>query len=497
MVSRAPTRARASYRHSLPAPTGGWNTRDALAEMSGRDAAVLDNWIPGVGQLIGRKGYEEFAIGVGSSSVETLADYTGPTGQRKLLAAGGGGIYDITTGQAGPLKTGFISSRWDTVNFNSRTVFVNGADDPVEYDGSSIKTANFNVSFATSELNIAHVFKERIFYGRKNSLDVYYTELLASTGILTRFVLRGIAKKGGHITAINSWTVDGGDGPEDYIAFFTSQGEVLVYAGTDPGTDFAIVGRYYIGPLVDNRAVTQVFGKLYVATLNDYLWLPDAFQVQGVSQPSKLSGAAASAVAKHGKKTGWQAYFAPSEGLLLMNVPLDASSSEQHVLNLKTGAATRFTDLNAHAWVEFENGLYFGGNGGKVYKYTGTNDAGSNVSLRCHQAPSLMGTNTEKIPTAYRPYLRGLGNVTVETGLGYDFESRLFNQSHTLSGSTVGVLPMDWPFDWPTAETLRQEWFHGEGRGNFVQYFQTVAQVSARYEWHRTDFIVAPGGILE
>ena len=35
-----------SGSQSFPAPVGGWNARDALAEMKPTDAIYLDNWFP-------------------------------------------------------------------------------------------------------------------------------------------------------------------------------------------------------------------------------------------------------------------------------------------------------------------------------------------------------------------------------------------------------------------------------------------------------------------
>ena len=52
---------------------------------------------------------------------------------RKMLAASSGGIYDASGGgSAGvPLKSGFASDVWQTVNFLGHTLFCNGVD-PVQ-----------------------------------------------------------------------------------------------------------------------------------------------------------------------------------------------------------------------------------------------------------------------------------------------------------------------------------------------------------------------------
>ena len=49
---------------SLPAPVGGWNARDALANMAPTDAVTLDNLFPGVSSVMLRGGYIRHATGI-------------------------------------------------------------------------------------------------------------------------------------------------------------------------------------------------------------------------------------------------------------------------------------------------------------------------------------------------------------------------------------------------------------------------------------------------
>jgi hypothetical protein len=99
LVSRvAPQqRARTSNRSPTPPPIGGWNTRDEVGNMPPQDAEVLDNWLPDVNSVKPRRGYTQFASGIGTGDVHTLATYVSSTGEKKFLAAGGTSIYDITS----------------------------------------------------------------------------------------------------------------------------------------------------------------------------------------------------------------------------------------------------------------------------------------------------------------------------------------------------------------------------------------------------------------
>ena len=494
MVSNA-ARVRQSYRASTRAPIGGWNTRDDLANMPQDDAEIFDNWLPDTNTVTVRKGYAQHCASIGSGNVDTLSTFVSTTGTKKFLACGGGGVYDITSGTASSLGTGFSNDRWDTASFNNHLIFVNGADQPQDYDGASLSVASFSGGPTPSSIFAAHVFKNRVLYAASNQLAFWYTSLFASTGALTKFPLAGIAERGGSVVSISSWTVDGGSGPDDFLAIFTSEGEVLVYQGTDPGSDFAIVGRFYVGPVISNHVVDKIYGKLFVVTNRDYIYLPDQFLVQGGGRDSKLSGAARDALAAYSNLTGWQVRYSPSEGLMIVNVPTGESTSVQHVVNVKTGAATRFTGLNARVWGEFDGALYFGGNDGTVNKYTGTSDGGSPITCIARTAPSSLRTNSEKQVVAYRNRLKSNGTVTTGSGLAYDFGKNAFAQSLTVAAPSGSVLPADWPFDWSSKDTTREEWQRGAGRGTYVQMY-LQASTTVDMSWLGTDYITEPGGIL-
>ena len=64
--------------HTVPAPVGGWNVKDSLADMPEDQASILDNWFPLEGRVDIRPGYTSYATGLGGD-VETLAEFiSGP-----------------------------------------------------------------------------------------------------------------------------------------------------------------------------------------------------------------------------------------------------------------------------------------------------------------------------------------------------------------------------------------------------------------------------------
>ena len=115
-------------------------------------------------------------------------------------------------------------------------------------------------------------------------------------GTVATFDLASIAQKGGSLQAIGTWTRDGGDGSDDLAVFLTSEGEAIVYAGTNPGSADAwnLVGVFNIGRPIGRRCVEKVGADLIVTTENGFLPLSKILPL-GLSAPSaaisdKISG---------------------------------------------------------------------------------------------------------------------------------------------------------------------------------------------------------------
>ena len=115
-TSRALVQQTAARVASIPAPVGGWNARDSIANMEPFDAYQLTNYFPGVSNLVLRGGSEDWATGI-SGQVQTLVNYSTGTAN-KLFAWAGTSIYDATTqGAVGAaVKTGLTNAKWEHIN---------------------------------------------------------------------------------------------------------------------------------------------------------------------------------------------------------------------------------------------------------------------------------------------------------------------------------------------------------------------------------------------
>ena len=430
VISRA-GRQRASQANvfPLPSPEGGLNARDALDQMPITDAVELTNWFPDFGRITTRRGFTEHAVGVGSSTVETLADYQAGL-VRKLLAAGDGSIYDVTTAGTGvSLASGFTSNRWQTAILNGDQGWVNGVDAPQLFNGTTVAAMTVSgTGLTVTNLVGVHVFKNISFFWETDSADFWYSALSTMGGVLTKFPLNQVAGIGGRIVNVVSWTRDGGDGPDDLIAFILSSGAVAVYQGIDPGADFSIIGVFQIGEPVNIRGTLKVGGDAILVTRDGYAplsrALPSGRSARGYKVGDKIVSAAIKQVAATAGQFGWQLAHYPEGRYMLVNYPRNTPGKfDQHVVNLETGAWCTFTGMDASCWAHHDNKLFFGADAGRVFQAdTGTNDNGSDIVATARQAFTWCGARgARKQLTAVRVILESDAAIPLELSVDKDF----------------------------------------------------------------------------
>jgi len=135
-MAQAQTRRAATT--SLPAPIGGWNNRDSLAEMPPLDAVQMVNFFPTPTDVTLRKGWVKTSTGI-TGQVDTIINYPTSSGF-KLFAFAGSNIYDATASTATIVFSGLSNSKWQFVNITTAggtfIIACNGVDPVLIYDGS-------------------------------------------------------------------------------------------------------------------------------------------------------------------------------------------------------------------------------------------------------------------------------------------------------------------------------------------------------------------------
>ena len=493
----------------VPAPTGGWNVRDAYSGMDPRFAIRMDNWFPESACVCLRKGYKEHATGLGDTA-DTLFGHDFE-GTQALVACTTTKIIDVTSAVTSDLATGLTNGYWSHTQSGGFTIMVNGADTPRKFDGATVSTTVFTGTTAT-DLYGVHNHKNRLYLWKNNATSFWYGGVDAIAGAISEFDLQYVHNFRGKIVAMGSWTFDGGAGVDDVLAIFTSHGQVFAYSGSDPGdaTDWSLVGVFDLGghPL-GRRSVAQYGGDLIVITENGYFPLSKALTLGSVSTAITVSdvinGAVDAISTTEADNDYWQIYLRGSASMLIVNVPsIEAPGTyEQHVMNTRTGAWCRFTGMNALTWGELGDSLYFAAQDeNTIFQAdTGQNDDGADIEGRVDQAFSHLGDKTAlKRWTMVRPVLQSDDATAFTVGLAMDYgEPPGF--AAVSSTATEGVewdsAEATWDVaEWASEGIIKRDWQAVSGLGYAASVVLKVSTQSAAPAWYETTHLVEPGGVM-
>lgn len=477
---------------TIPAPTKGWNTTDSLAEIPNDMAIVLDNLIPGTESVSTRKGHSAFSTGVGSGNVDSLFELKARS-VSKMVSASMGALYDSTSlGSATLLSSGFTSNQWQGTVYNAQLGLVNGVDAPQVYDGTTVAAMTVSGSGLTvTNLNSITTFKNRSYFTENASQDFWYSSLSTLGGVLTKFPLGKVGNFGGNLVAIQSLTKDGGSGQDDAICFFMSSGEIIVYEGTDPGTDFVLTGIFTAGRPLNTRAIVKFGADILFATNEGYLpissLLPLSYGKNNDNLNKYIRGAASRAATAFGESFGWQITISPNDNILLVNVPQSNNTFVQHVLNVNTMAWCRFTGLDARCFCVLGNTLYFGGTNGTVYKYGDDFiDIDENIPT-VYQSPYLRLTKGQSRTTAFRPRVRFDGDMTMTINKSVDFKP--FGTAYDVEYQGIGAEWGDpWGSPWAIANSVIN-WLNYNDIG-YSTSLRLNFSCPGSIDFYETDFLV-------
>lgn len=499
---------------SLPAPIGGWNARDSLADMDPRDAVILTNWFPSATYCELRHGYSQWATGI-TGWVETLMAYTGGTSEQ-LFAAAGTVIYDVTAGGTATSDvTSLTNARWQYVNNTtsggSYIQCVNGADYMRYYDGTNwhkdTDGAPYNVTGLDTRTCIGITLSHnRVWLTQSNTLKAWYLPTNSIGGAATAFDLSSFCQRGGYLMAIETWTMDAGYGMDDMTVFITSEGEVLVYRGSDPSSSatWGLIGVYWIGSPIGRRCTVKYQGDLLIITRDGVQPMSLALQSSRINSrvaiTDKIQFAVSQAVSNYGSNYGWQLLPYPNENMLILNVPLQTSSiQQQYVMNTITRAWCNFTGWNAACWELWQDEPYFGGNGFVAKAHDTLADNGGTILANGLQAFNYFGQrNREKQFTQMRPVLNTNGQPAIAAGMNLDFDLSDPTASLAFSSSNYAVWNTSlWDNSlWGPDLAINMTWQGANGVARAAAPHLLANSKGLTLQWLSTDVIWRPGGIF-
>jgi hypothetical protein len=504
--------------------------------MDPADAVELVNLFPTVNNVVLRGGYKKQAVGL-DGYVNTLMAYSGGNTQ-ELFAAAGTKIYDVTIGSASlpwsadssivladstaytadsePVQpavvTGLTSSIWEYTNVATAggafLMAVNGVDSPLLYDGTT--WSNPSITGVTSTLlsNIT-LFKNRVWFIEKYTLRAWYLPTLSIGGAAQYIDLSSVAKYGGHLVDLDTWTLDAGYGVDDNLVFITSTGEVIVYRGTDPASasTWALAGVWKLGSPIGSRCMLKWGGDLLVLTYDGLMPMAQSLQSSRldprVALSNKIQGAITEATNLYGgdhAAVGWQVVYSAKNNAVWINVPVAEGQQEQYVMNTITTSWCQFTGWNANCWEMFQDEPYFGGDGYVGHAWT-TGDTGYVDDTSSIQATALQafnyfdGRGIKKYFTRARPSLFSNGQPAISVGMNVDFNIDQNIGALNYSSSTTGLWDLaTWDgSNWGSALAVNASWQGITGIGTCGAIRFTSASRYLQMQWAATDVVYQNG----
>lgn len=490
----------------------GLNAKDDIASMDGRYALTLTNFFPEADRVTVRRGYASHGIGM-TDPVESLIAWRGPSGV-KLLAATESDIWNCTNnGTAQSLYGSATSGRWQDLNYTTSgghfSLLFNGADTPLKYDGSTVSTNSITgTGLTSSNLISAFSHMSRVWMIEKDTMNAWYLAANAISGAATKFPLGAVFKDGGYLVAGGTYSTDAGAGMDDFAAFISSTGEILVYQGTDPSSasTWSLVGRYKTGAPLGRRCLTNLGGDLLALTEIGVTSLKavinyDRSQAQFASVSDKIDRLLSDAARNYKSNFGWQIMTHPKAKWLLVNVPISENERQiQYVMNTTTGAWCNFDGFNANCFASTVDAVYFGGNSGTVWQAdSGYQDNSAKITADLKAAYNYFDSRgTIKHFHMLRPVISSTGEPSISLGASIDFDE--VGPSGDLTPTAIGVATWDnavWDTAvWGGLSKVTKGWTSISGVGMCLSVLARISIRGGACSINSFDIVANPGGAV-
>jgi hypothetical protein len=438
------------------------------------------------------------------------------------ITRGGTGNLTATLTTAAPhgLATGnrVTISGATEANYNgSYAITVTGAS-TFTYTMATAPAANATVVGTYTVLGITGVnsntfvninmCQDRLFFVQKDTMTFWYLAVESIGGAASDFPLGSIARSGGFLQAMGTWTLDAGYGVDDLSAFVTSMGEVIVYKGTNPSDSnaWSLVGVWQMGQTFARRCFYKFAGDLLLLTQDGLVPMSAALQSSRldprINLTDKIFYAVSQAATQYYALFGWQINFFASENMLILNIP-NGTNYDQYVMHTITKSWAKFTGINALCWeVSGNNKIYFGSTGFVGNFYDTNSDAGSNIVATAQQAYSYFESRGQlKRFTLVRPILQtDNGLPTVLCGISTDFDTVPLTSQIAFNPSIVNTGIWDvseWDeANWGGGLTVTKFWQGVNGLGFAGSVNINVASQNIEFHWASTDYVMEKGGVL-
>lgn len=364
-----PRRSSATQNHSafpFQAPMRGIDVSQPLPGGDPTTALRLENLIPRVLGNQMRRGYLRWVSNL-DGEVRSLMRYLPPSGANQLLAATSSGkIYNVTTASASgvvpvPVLTvvaGAPVGEWTSLNYTTNAgvhvmlMVCPGAGYWI-YDGAvftqiTLGAGPNQIAGIDPDLfSFVTVYQNRLWFIENGTTRGWYLGFGVYAGTATAFDFGSMLPNGGTLQALINWTFDGSSGVGVNVQFVivASQGDVLVYSGTDPSTaaTWTVNGRWFIGRVpVGYRFFSNYQQDVIILSERGMVFMSELMRGQGFfanpQTASAINSALAAEIAASLTTRYWEVRFLPNDQLLVINRAEVTTENLQWVFEVNTKA---------------------------------------------------------------------------------------------------------------------------------------------------------------
>lgn len=386
---------------TMPAPTNGIDSLTNLFGMDPRSCISTKNIDAAPAGMKVRPGYNEYANGFLGSAINTIIPFTGSADDNsmdKLWAATTDGLYNIDVSTTTPVKDIDWTFKLSGSGRCSFTQVTNDAGDHLllvadEENGLysyNEATDTWSVPSIVGPLNGAAdivfvmYWKGRVWYIERDSTSAWYSDSGTFFGTVTEFNFGSRFRYGGNLRALYDWTLDSGEGPDDYIVAVSGGGDVIVYGGTDPSSSatFGIIGLWFVGAVPFGRRLGSLYGG-DLLVLSTYGLISMKALVSGVDPFSleasitwKIQGSIQDLMRRTQTQFGWEIKIHPNLSRLVIHTPQELNEPYiQFVYELNLKAWSVWQDVPQLTSEHYKGEWYIGSSEVQVWKMEGTVDA--------------------------------------------------------------------------------------------------------------------------
>jgi hypothetical protein len=455
---------------------GGVNSLSAAGNVPQEDALFLYNLIPNDYGCRVRNGSREWCQPVPlGTGVRTLIPFSTQVAAAvpadKLFATTSDGIYDCSVAGGLPIKVFNWPVKTEPAGWCSWTAYSTIAGQFILLcdlvNGYHVYTASTNTwavgvitgpTPAEATLDFVTVWKNRVWLIQRDTGSAWYLPVGQISGAATVFDFGNKFKYGGWLKSIWNWTLDAGEGMDDYLVALGSAGDLVVYKGTDPAqaSEFNMVGWWYIGRLTQGRRqandmggdllVLSSYGAIQMSKLIGGLPVTD----EGASISYKINSRLNTIMTRSNQKFGWDIKLFPAGQLIFITTPFEEGRPwMQFVYSTTTKSWAQLLDLRMLCCESWTGKFFFGTEDNRVMEYAGfadnvliEDDGDSATAVDWEMLSGYQmytGTPTFKRVQFLRPQFVGQAKPSFVIKASYDFDLQRIANSPPYVDPSTGV----------------------------------------------------------